>query len=184
MADERERLLPHHDDNNKGRAFTRCASHARDELHSFRTWLRWLCVDQSNSWTACLSWFVFLIFAILVPALSHFVLYCGDCDSRHSRPYDAVAQLSLSGVAAISFLCLSTFVRRYGLRRFLFFDKLRNESETVRLGYTGQLNVRLLPYLLIYLLFLCSFFGDGNGKGRNQFLGNLSLKMTRIRKGF
>ncbi|KAK6124784.1 hypothetical protein DH2020_041474 [Rehmannia glutinosa] len=139
MGDEREILLNYQ---NKNRAFARCASHAQDELHGFRTWLKWLCVDQSNAWTACLSWFVFLVFAILVPALSHFVFACTDCDSRHSRPYDTVAQLSLSGVAIISFICLSTFIRKYGLRRFLFFDKLRDESETVRNGYTQQFNLR------------------------------------------
>lgn len=139
MGDEtsRESLL----NSDKNFALLRCVSHAYDELHSFRRWLKWLCVDQSNAKTACLSWFVFLVFAILIPALSHFVLACNDCDNRHSRPYDTVMQLSLSGVAAISFICLSVFIRKFGLRRFLFFDKLYNESETVRKGYTEQLNV-------------------------------------------
>lgn len=139
MGDEtsRESLL----NSDKNFALLRCVSHAYDELHSFRRWLKWLCVDQSNAKTACLSWFVFLVFAILIPALSHFVLACSDCDNRHSRPYDTVMQLSLSGVAALSFICLSFFIRKFGLRRFLFFDKLYNESETVRKGYTEQLNV-------------------------------------------
>ncbi|KAL0406957.1 UNVERIFIED_CONTAM: hypothetical protein Slati_4009600 [Sesamum latifolium] len=102
-------------------------------------------------WTAALSWFVFVGFAIIVPALSHFVLACADCDSLHNRPYDAVAQLSLSGVAALSFVCLSGFVRKYGLRRFLFFDKLCDESETVRKGYTKQFN-RSMKLLFIFVL--------------------------------
>ncbi|KAL0443337.1 UNVERIFIED_CONTAM: hypothetical protein Slati_2056400 [Sesamum latifolium] len=144
--DEREALLL-----NKSRAFARCVSHPRDELQSFRTWLKWLCVDQSNPLTACLSWFVFFAFAIVVPAVSHFVLSCSDCDSRHTRPYDSVAQLSLSGVATLSFVCLSTFVRKYGLRRFLFFDKLRDESETVRKGYTQQFH-RSLKILFSFVL--------------------------------
>ncbi|KAL8469873.1 hypothetical protein ACS0TY_032656 [Phlomoides rotata] len=176
MGDQRETLL---NNPNKNRAISRCVSHARDELHSFRTWLKWLCVDQSSAWTTCLSWFVFLVFAILVPALSHFVLACGgDCDSRHSRPYDTVAQLSLSGVAAISFICLSTFVRRYGLRRFLFFDKLRDESETVREGYTEQLN-RSLKILFIFVIpcfaaesgYKIWWYGSGGTK--IAFLGNV-----------
>ncbi|KAH6778547.1 extracellular ligand-gated ion channel protein [Perilla frutescens var. hirtella] len=177
MGDERERLL------NKNKGFSRSVSHARDELHSFRTWLRWLCVDQSNAWTVCLSWFVFLLFAILVPAVSHFVLSCSDCDSRHSRPYDAVAQLSLSGVAAISFICLSTFVRRYGLRRFLFFDKLRNESETVRQGYTEQLN-RSLKILFIFVLpcfaaeTVYKIWWYSSGGSKIPFLGNVVVSNT------
>ncbi|KAL6543134.1 hypothetical protein OROHE_010654 [Orobanche hederae] len=166
-------------DNEKSRLLARSMSHALDELRGFRTWLRWLCVDQSNYWTATLSWLVFLGLAIVVPALSHFVLACAaDCvDSRHSRPYDAVAQMSLSGVAALSFVCLSGFVRRYGLRRFLFFDKLCDESETVRKGYTKQFT-RSMKLLFIFVL--PCFAAEGaykiwwytSGGTRIPFLGN------------
>ena len=121
--------------------FTRSISHAQDELQSFRTYLRWMCVDQSNIWTACLSWFLFIVLGLVVPAVSHFLLACYTCDATHARPYDWVVQLSLSSVSALSFVCLTRFVKKYGLRRFLFFDKLCDESETVRKGYTGQLNV-------------------------------------------
>ncbi|CAK9176555.1 unnamed protein product [Ilex paraguariensis] len=110
-----------------------------------------MCVDQSNAWTACLSWSVFIVLAIVVPCLSHFGLACSDCDSKHSRPYDGVVQLSLSSVATLSFVCLSKFIRTYGLRRFLFFDKLCDESETVRKGYTEQFN-RSLKILFIFVL--------------------------------
>lgn len=128
----------------KPKDISRTKSSAHDELHSFRSWLRWMCVDQSNCWTFCLSWLVFIVFAIVIPVLSHFYLACSDCDNRHARPYDTLVQLSLSSIATLSFVCLSQFVRIYGLRRFLFFDKLCNESETVRRGYTEQLNVRPL----------------------------------------
>lgn len=142
MGDNREPLITRNNNNNNNKnKFARCSSHAQDELHSFRSYLRWMCVDQSNVWGACLSWSMFILFAIVVPAISHFVLACSTCDSRHSRSYDAVVQLSLSSVATLSFVCLSTFVRKFGLRRFLFFDKLVDESETVRSGYTEQLNV-------------------------------------------
>lgn len=127
--------------NAKKKAFLRCASRAGDELQSFRSCLRWLCVDQSNSCRAFISWTVFFVLAIVVPALSHFVLSCPNCDKGHRRPYDKTVQLSLTVIAALSFICLSAFVRRYGLRRFLFLDKLREESEEVRSGYTEQLNV-------------------------------------------
>lgn len=121
--------------------YKRSASHAHDELRSFRSYLRWMCVDQSDIWTAGLSWSMFFLFAVIVPATSHFLLACASCDSNHARPFDRVVQLSLSCVATVSFLCLSNFIRRYGLRRFLFFDKLCDESETVRRGYTIKLNV-------------------------------------------
>ncbi|KAJ0608580.1 hypothetical protein HanRHA438_Chr00c01g0842631 [Helianthus annuus] len=135
---------------NKRRAYARSASHAYDELQSFRSYLRWMCVDQSNGWTATLSWFVFIIFTFIIPGFSHFYLACSDCDNRHARPYDSLVQLSLSCIATLSFVSLSQFVRIYGLKRFLFFDKLCDESETVRKGYTAQLN-RSLKILSIFV---------------------------------
>lgn len=121
----------------------RTISHAQDELKSFRTYLRWMCVDQSNIWMGCLSWFMFIVFGLLVPLVSHFMLACSTCDATHTRPYDWVVQLSLSSVSALSFVCLTRFVKKHGLRRFLFLDKLCDESETVRKQYTVQLNLRL-----------------------------------------
>lgn len=141
--------------NNKTSAgLGRCVSHVQDELKSFRSYVRWMCVDQSNAWRACISWSIFILFAIVVPAISHFVFTCASCDGKHKRPYDGVVQLSLSSVATVSFLCLSWFVRKFGLRRFLFFDKLYNESETVRREYTQQLNVSYLINSKFPLIFV------------------------------
>ncbi|XP_061349971.1 uncharacterized protein LOC133295191 [Gastrolobium bilobum] len=158
--------------------FNRSVSHVNDELHSFRTYLRWMCVDQSNLLTTILSWFVFLLFAVVVPAASHFLLACPTCDARHSRPYDSVVQLSLSSLAALSFLCLANFVKRYGLRRFLFFDKLCHDSETVRLNYMAQLN-RSLKILSVFVVpcFMaeCAYkiWWYASGASKIPFLGNV-----------
>ncbi|OWM90834.1 uncharacterized protein LOC116209689 [Punica granatum] len=163
--------------------FGRCVSHAQDELKSFRSYLRWLCVDQSNLWTACLSWSMFVVFGIIVPIVSHFLLACSSCDSRHDRPFDGVVQVSLSSVATLSFVCLSSFVRSYGLRRFLFFDKLWDDSETVRNGYTGQLN-RSLKILSIFVLpcfaaeSAYKIWWYASGASQIPFLGNVYLSDT------
>ncbi|KAF5478966.1 hypothetical protein F2P56_005484 [Juglans regia] len=178
MGDEdREALL------SRNTKFTRCISHAQDELQSFRSYLQWMCVDQSNVWTACLSWSMFILFAIVVPAVSHFLLACSTCDSKHSRPFDGVVQLSLSSVATLSFVCLSRFVRKYGLRRFLFFDKLVDESETVRKGYTGQLN-RSLKLLSVFVVpcFVAEsaykIWWYASGASQIPFLGNVYVSDT------
>ncbi|RWV95663.1 hypothetical protein GW17_00041699 [Ensete ventricosum] len=42
--------------------------------------------------------------------------------TRHT--YDMVVQLSLAFASDLSYLCLSTFVRSYDLRRFLFLNKM------------------------------------------------------------
>ncbi|KDP39188.1 hypothetical protein JCGZ_00945 [Jatropha curcas] len=163
--------------------FKRSVSHAYDELQSFRYYLRWMCVDQSNIWLVCLSWFMFILFSIIVPAISHFLLACSTCDGKHKRPYDSVVQLSLSSVATLSFVCLSRFVSKYGLRRFLFFDKLCDESETVRKGYTNQLN-RSLQLLSIFVApcFIAEsaykIWWYASGASQIPFLGNVILSDT------
>ncbi|RDY10593.1 hypothetical protein CR513_04857, partial [Mucuna pruriens] len=157
---------------------SRSASHVNDEFHTFRSYLRWMCVDQSNFLTAALSWSVFLLLAVAVPAASHFLLACPSCDARHSRPYDAVVQLSLTSVAALSFLCLAGFVRKYGLRRFFFFDRLCDESETVRTNYMAQLN-RSLKILSVFVgpCFVAEaaykIWWYASGASQIPFLGNV-----------
>ncbi|XP_022981472.1 uncharacterized protein LOC111480583 [Cucurbita maxima] len=162
----------------KAKVFNRSASHAQDELHSFRSYLRWMCVDQSDIWSAGLSWSVFFLFAIVVPATSHFHLACSSCDSHHARPFDRVVQLSLSSVATVSFLCLSNFIRRYGLRRFLFFDRLCDESETVRRGYTNKFNrsLRVLSAFVVPCFAAESAYKIwwyASGASQIPFLGNV-----------
>lgn len=121
------------------RKYTRCPSHIGDEFQNFRWWLRWICVDQTATWTTVISWIVFFILGIIVPAISHFVLSY----TEKRRSFDSVVQLSLSSVSTLAFTCLSKFISKYGLRRFLFIDKLVGESECVREKYIDQLNVRV-----------------------------------------
>ncbi|KAF9589488.1 hypothetical protein IFM89_024759 [Coptis chinensis] len=173
MGDEEKQSLL-----NKNKVFGRSISHAADELHNFRSCLRWMCVDQSNPCRACLSWFLFFFLAIVVPCLSHFILACADCDGKLHRPYDGVVQLSLSSVSTVSFLCLSRFFRQYGLRRFLYLDKLCGESENVRQGYMAQLH-RSLKLLALFVL--PCFAAEGaykiwwysSGASQIPFLGNV-----------
>ncbi|KAJ0232192.1 Uncharacterized protein HA466_0292840 [Hirschfeldia incana] len=168
---------------NREKKFKRCVSNVHDELHSFRKYLRWMCVDQSSPWTAVLSWSMFVVFTLVVPAMSHFMLACANCDSHHSRPYDSGVQLSLSSFAALSFLCLSRFVSKFGLRRFLFFDKLWDESSTVRRGYTNQLNrsLKILSYFVAPCFLAMSSYKIwwyASGASQIPFLGNVILSDT------
>lgn len=103
--------------------------------------LKWLFLDQSSLWKTGLSWSIFFVLNIGVPLASHLLFSCSNCDPSHQRPYDAIVQLSLSVFAALSFFSLSSFARKYGFRKFLYLDRLCDESENVRQGYVQQLNV-------------------------------------------
>ncbi|KAL5720084.1 hypothetical protein ACHQM5_012786 [Ranunculus cassubicifolius] len=162
------------------KAYLRCKSDIGDELRSFRSCLRWMCIDQSNPWRASLSWSIFFLLTIFVPILSHFGLSCIDCDAQLHRPYDAVLQLSLSSLATVSFLSLSTFLQKYGLKRFLHFDNLCKDSEEVRRGYTAQLDRSLK---LLALVVLPCFVAEAaykiwwynSGGSQIPFLGNIYI---------
>ncbi|KAH7545275.1 hypothetical protein FEM48_Zijuj01G0076400 [Ziziphus jujuba var. spinosa] len=133
--------------------------HEGIELKSFMSFLKWVCVDQSSLWRASLSWSVFLFLAIGVPVLSHFLLDCSStCDADHTRPYHVPVQISLSLFATLSFFCISRWARKYGLRRFLFIDKLFDHSEKVRHGYKEQLQVCIYIYIELNSVNLVSFF--------------------------
>ncbi|KAL9236580.1 hypothetical protein vseg_011230 [Gypsophila vaccaria] len=123
-----------------------------DELKSFRIFLIWACVDQSNPFKTTLSFSVFFLFCIGVPFISHFVISCSTCnDEDHKQPFDSIVELSLSSISVLSYLCLTHYVRKYGLRRFLFLDKLCQESDKVRHGYTIQLQ-KSFKILCIFVL--------------------------------
>lgn len=132
--------------------------------------IAWIFIDQSNLWKQGFSWSVFFLLAIAVPIVSHFAFSCSDCDQDHQRPFDAIVQLSLSIFATLSFVSLSSFSRKYGLRKFLFLDKLYDESHRVQQAYTFQLHVstQKFPFFSLSLFSFPFFFSVKN-------LGKFSL---------
>ncbi|KAK1426577.1 hypothetical protein QVD17_15253 [Tagetes erecta] len=104
------------------------------------TTFSWIFINQSTSCKSLLSWLIFILFTIAVPILSHIFYQCNECDNSHRRPFDLIVQLSLSFCSTLSFLNLSSFARKYGLRRFLFLNKLPDVSAKVRDGYSDQLH--------------------------------------------
>ncbi|XP_051125632.1 uncharacterized protein LOC127247703 [Andrographis paniculata] len=146
-AEETQNFLPGSGAISPGNSFHK----ANFDLKSYNSALQWVFIDYSNSWKAGISWGMFLALNIGVPLVSHFLYSCENCDLGHQRPFDGIVQISLSLFAALSFICLSHYARKFGLRRFLFLDKLCDESEKVRKGYTHQLQ-RSLKLLSAFVL--------------------------------
>lgn len=140
------------------------------ELKSYSSGLKWVFLDYSSLWQAGLSWSIFFLLNIGVPLVSHFLFSCSNCDAKHQRPYDTIVQLSLSVFTALSFISLSTFGRKYGVRKFLFLDKVAYESDKVREGYTQQLHVSFcIPfpdfhfyYMVIHFVSILRKYGTEN----------------------
>ncbi|AES64416.1 hypothetical protein MtrunA17_Chr2g0289391 [Medicago truncatula] len=131
--------------------------HDGKELRRFRAYLRWVYVDQSNLCKAGISWSVFFTLAYVVPILSHFLLDCSTtCDADHRRPYHVPVQISLSVFATLSFISLSKWDRKYGFSKFLFLDKVSDESLKIQRGYAIQMK-RTMKLILLWGLpcFIC-----------------------------
>ncbi|ONM17098.1 uncharacterized protein [Zea mays] len=125
-------------------SYTRTVSHARDELSSFRSGLRWMCVDHSDASSPAVSWLVFAALGVAVPAAAH-------AAAAPRRAYDTQVQVSLTLSAALAYTTLYSLVRRHGLRRLLYLDRLRHDSQDVRAGYIVQLagSFRLLACFVL-----------------------------------
>jgi hypothetical protein len=126
-------------------SYARSMSHARDELSSFRSGLRWMCVDPSEAGAGpAVSWLVFAALGVAVPAAAHAATTPGHA-------YDTQVQVSLTLSAALAYATLYSLVRRRGLRRLLYLDRLRHDSQDVRAGYIVQLagSFRLLACFVL-----------------------------------
>ncbi|XP_020079751.1 uncharacterized protein LOC109703524 [Ananas comosus] len=137
-------------------SYARSKSTVHDELRSFRICLKWWALDHSSPASITLSVATFLLLALIIPtATSLFLrpassLSSASCSSSVS--FNRLAQVSESGLAAISFLTLAVFFRRYGLRQLLFLDStLQDDSAFVRRAYARELHraFKLLIFILL-----------------------------------
>ncbi|CAN1345526.1 hypothetical protein LINPERPRIM_LOCUS40395 [Linum perenne] len=133
-------------------SYARSKSLMTDELRNFRISLKWCALDQSSPLTKSISYLAFIFFVVVVPILT-IVLYKDQHDHDLPGPlsFNNLVQVPESGLALISFLTLTSFFRRYGLRQLLFLDGLHRDSSFVRHGYSKELD-KAFRYLAAILL--------------------------------
>lgn len=124
-----------------------------EELRSFRASLKWWTLDHSSCLGKFISYFTFIFLTILVPILTAFSL---KSPSEDPISFNKLVQLPQSGLAAIGFITLSSFFRKYGLRQLLFLDGLGDDTCFVRRGYTRELDkaFKCLAYILLPSFFI------------------------------
>ncbi|GJN21370.1 hypothetical protein PR202_gb08839 [Eleusine coracana subsp. coracana] len=126
--------------------YARCASNPRDELRSFRACLRWLCVDHSTRARSAASWAAFLLLGVAAP-LSLRLVAASSSSGAPPRPFDAQVQTSLTLAALLASACLGRLLGRAGgMRRLLYLDSLRRDSDDVQAGYAAQLDRSFRAY--------------------------------------
>ncbi|GMQ09824.1 hypothetical protein CsSME_00053072 [Camellia sinensis var. sinensis] len=87
-----------------------------------------------------LSWLSFLAIGLAVPFLIIEFSYCSDCEKYQIRVFELEIFVCQSLLAAISLLCISHNLRKYGVRRLLFVDRYRGHMAQFRDLYIHKIH--------------------------------------------
>lgn len=124
-------------------------------LHRLETLLRIFGFCQYSVLSFTLSWVSFLLLGVALPLLAIELSPCSDCEKYEIKSFELEILVSQSLVAAISLLCISRNLRKYGLRKFLFVDRYHGHMAQYREEYLQKINVSN-PNLLFFFFLLIS----------------------------
>ncbi|KAL6280931.1 hypothetical protein ACE6H2_017812 [Prunus campanulata] len=125
-------------------------------LHSLETFLRLFGFCQYSFLSFSLSWLAFLLVGVALPVVLIEVSYSSSSEKYQIKKFELQILISESLVAAISLVCISYNLRKYGIRRFLFVDRYHGHKLQYREEYIQKINnffrllaVWVLPFLLL-----------------------------------
>lgn len=124
-------------------------------LHRLECFLKLLGFCQCSVLSFTLSWLCFLLLGVSLPLIIINFSYCSNCDKYEIRVFELEILASQSLVAAISMICISHNLRKYGARKFLFVDHHHGHMTLFLEEYLRKIHVS--EY---YPAFLSRFFGE------------------------
>lgn len=119
-------------------------------LHRLETFLRIFGFCQYSFLSITLSWVSFLLLGVALPFLVIQLSHCSDCEKYQVKSFELEILVSQSLVAAISLFCISRNLRKYGLRKFLFVDRLHGHMSQFREEYLQKINVSNPNHLFFF----------------------------------
>ncbi|XP_038884363.1 uncharacterized protein LOC120075225 [Benincasa hispida] len=134
-------------------SYCRSKSLTSDDLRNFRISLKWCALDHSSAAGKFFSYFTFTFLTFVVPGVA--ILAVRD-PADDPISFNKLVQVPESGLAAVGFLSLCRFFRRYGLRQLLFLEGLQEDSVYVQKGYARELEkwFRCVAYILFPSFFV------------------------------
>ncbi|KAL8140853.1 hypothetical protein V2J09_006874 [Rumex salicifolius] len=121
-------------------------------LRRLESFLRWFGFCQYSASSISLSWLSFLLIGVVIPVLVIEFYYCySDCEKYLVKTFELEILFCSTLVAAVSLLCVSHNLRKYGVRKFLFVDKCHGHSAQYRDQYVKKIN-GFFRLLVIWLL--------------------------------
>ncbi|CAK7336663.1 unnamed protein product [Dovyalis caffra] len=134
--------------------------HLSKSLNHLETFLRIFGLCQYSFLSFTLSWLSFLLLGIALPVVViKYFSYCPDCKKYQISSFELQVLVFQCLVAAISFVCISHSLRKYGVRKFLFVDRFHGHMAQFRDEYVKKINgffrllaVWLLPFLVLKIV--------------------------------
>lgn len=107
---------------------------------------------QSSVLTTILAWIAFALIGVVIPVLAIVYSVCSDCEKFQIRFFELEILSSQAIVAAISLLCISHNIRKYGVRKLLFVDRYHGHMLQFRKQYIEKIHVSKAN---LHFIFLC-----------------------------
>lgn len=91
--------------------------------------------------SSIICWSGFFTLGVAVPLVALWMGDCSECEKYELSGCEMVIVAFQASLAAVSLLCLSHCLRKYGLRRFLFVDRYTGHIAAFHRDYVNQISV-------------------------------------------
>ncbi|KAA8540707.1 hypothetical protein F0562_024374 [Nyssa sinensis] len=125
-------------------------------LQKLELFFRFFGFCQYSPLSSTLSWFAFALVGVVLPVLIIEFWSCSDCEKYEIKTFELEILISQAILAAISLLCISHNLRKYGVRKLLFVDRYHGHTIQFRdeyiqkiRGFFRVLAVWVLPCFLL-----------------------------------
>ncbi|KAG9446664.1 hypothetical protein H6P81_012792 [Aristolochia fimbriata] len=111
---------------------------------------------QTSLLSAFMSWAAFLLVGVSIPVLTLELSECSGCEEYQIIKFELSILASQASLAAVSLLCVSHNLRKYGVRKFLFVDRFHGQMSRFRKEYVQKIQgfFRLLLWWILPVFLL------------------------------
>lgn len=131
-------------------------SEVDESLARLERFLKALGYNQGSVLSSVTSWAVFFALGVVVPLAALWLCDCSQCEMYELRGCEMVIVTFQASLAAVSLLCLSHNLRKYGLRRFLFVDRYTGHMPCFHREYVTQISV-IQTILIVFPTLITQF---------------------------
>ncbi|XP_022131491.1 uncharacterized protein LOC111004677 isoform X2 [Momordica charantia] len=123
-------------------------AHLDSALQLLDVLLAFLGFHQSSVLSCALSWTGFVLVGIVLPVVVLQLTDCATCEKYQIKDFELDIVASQACLAAVSLLCLSHNLRKYGIKRFLTVDRQTSSLARFRKDYVEKIlgSIRLLVF--------------------------------------